>query len=78
MKENATPYEQTGRTAQKARTRHHAEAVLRANETGIRLGVQQSGMTFGALRLRVRGEERERDVTRATYVRRRRTNEREI
>lgn len=56
----------------------HAEAVLRANETGIRLGVQQSGMTFGALRLRVRGEERDRDVTRATYVRRRRTNERGI
>lgn len=52
----------------------HAEAVLRANESGIRQGVQQSGMTFGALRVRVRSDERERDKepTRPAQVRRRR------
>ncbi len=35
----------------------HAQAVLRANESGIRQGVQQAGMTFNALRVRLRGEE---------------------
>jgi hypothetical protein len=52
----------------------HAEAVLRANERGIRQGVQQSGMTFGALRVRVRGEE---STARPVQTRRRRGNERE-
>jgi len=52
----------------------HAEAVLRANERGIRQGVQQSGMTFSALRVRVRGEE---SSARPVQTRRRRGNERE-
>lgn len=53
----------------------HAEAVLRANESGIRQSVQQSGMTFSALRVRVRGEET--NPLRQAQVRRRRANERE-
>jgi len=53
----------------------HAEAVLRANESGIRQGVQQSGMTFSALRVRVRGDEP--TTSRTAQVRRRRANERE-
>ncbi|MEY4512672.1 MAG: hypothetical protein RLZZ450_4794 [Pseudomonadota bacterium] len=53
----------------------HAEAVLRANESGIRQSVQQSGLTFSALRVRVRGEEN--NALRQAQVRRRRANERE-
>ena len=53
----------------------HAEAVLRANESGIRQGVQQSGMTFSALRVRVRGEEQ--PTARPAQARRRRPNEAE-
>ena len=53
----------------------HAEAVLRANESGIRQGVQQSGMTFSALRVRVRGEDPQ--TARPAQARRRRADERE-
>jgi flagellar hook-length control protein FliK len=53
----------------------HAQAVLRANENGIRQGVQQSGMTFSALRVRVRGEEQ--PTSRQGQQRRRRSSERE-
>ncbi|MDB4989883.1 MAG: hypothetical protein JWN04_5061 [Myxococcaceae bacterium] len=53
----------------------HAEAVLRANESGIRQGVQQSGMTFSALRVRVRGEDH--TTARPAQPRKRRANERE-
>jgi len=53
----------------------HAEAVLRANESGIRQGVQQSGMSFSALRVRVRQDEP--GSARAVQTRRRRANERE-
>jgi hypothetical protein len=58
----------------------HAEAVLRANESGIRIGVQQSGMTFGALKVKLRGQERERDKDNARpgQERRRRGIERGI
>ena len=56
----------------------HAEAVLRANESGIRYGVQQSGMTLGALRVRMRdGEDREQPTARGAPVRRRRMSERQ-
>ncbi|HEX5656302.1 MAG TPA: flagellar hook-length control protein FliK [Polyangiales bacterium] len=54
---------------------HHAQAVLRANESGIRQGVQQAGMTFNALRVRVRGEEQPNK--RAGQERGRRSNQRE-
>jgi hypothetical protein len=54
----------------------HAQAVLRANENGIRQGVQQAGMTFNALRVRVRGEEPTSN-NRPGQERRRRSNERE-
>jgi hypothetical protein len=50
----------------------HAEAVLRANESGIRQGVQQSGLNFSALRVRVRGEDNQ--PNRPAPVRRRRMN----
>jgi hypothetical protein len=53
----------------------HAQAVLRANESGIRQGVQQAGMTFNALRVRVRGEEQPNN--RPGQERRRRSNQRE-
>ncbi|MET0287561.1 MAG: flagellar hook-length control protein FliK [Polyangiales bacterium] len=53
----------------------HAQAVLRANESGIRQGVQQAGMTFNALRVRVRGEEQ--SSNRPGQERRRQRNERE-
>lgn len=57
----------------------HAEAVLRANEQGIRQGVQQSGMTFSALRVRVRGDDAAttRGQLQRPQQRRRRGNERE-
>lgn len=55
----------------------HAEAVLRANESGIRQGVQQSGLNFGALRLRVRGEEPQANRTTPARKRRVTTNQRE-
>jgi flagellar hook-length control protein FliK len=51
----------------------HAEAVLRANESGIRQGVQQSGMTFSALRVRVRGDQQP-TARPADTLRRRRAN----
>lgn len=35
----------------------HAAAVLRANESGIRQGVQQSGMALSGLKVRIREEE---------------------
>lgn len=53
----------------------HAQAVLRANENGLRQGVQQAGMTFNALRVRVRGEEQ--PSGRTGQERRRRGNQRE-
>jgi hypothetical protein len=34
-----------------------AAAVMRAHESALRYGIQQAGMTFGALRVRSRGEE---------------------
>ncbi|HEX6240439.1 MAG TPA: hypothetical protein VFZ61_06080, partial [Polyangiales bacterium] len=34
-----------------------AAAVMRAQESALRYGIQQAGMTFGALRVRSRGEE---------------------
>jgi flagellar hook-length control protein FliK len=52
----------------------HAQAVLRANENGIRQGVQQAGMTFNALRVRLRSEEQ--PTSRGSQERRRRNNER--
>ncbi|MET0339909.1 MAG: flagellar hook-length control protein FliK [Polyangiales bacterium] len=58
----------------------HAEAVLRANESGIRYGVQQSGMTLGALRVRMRdSDERELpSTTRGPLMKKRRvTSERQ-
>jgi hypothetical protein len=34
-----------------------AAAVMRAHESALRYGIQQAGMTFGALRVRSRGEQ---------------------
>ena len=56
----------------------HGEAVLRANESGIRYGAHQSGMTLGALRvLMPDGEDREEPTARGAPVRRRRMSERQ-